>query len=94
MQFIRPKTNKKNVSWEISQRTLDILALYSKYSSYSEGEIVDMFMENLTQDSRFIQWTKKQRNRKKIDNLLEDTEVVESSLGEADDETDETDRQD
>ena len=47
MKYIRPKTLKKKVNWNISEKTLTILSYYSKYSQYSEEEIVDMFTENL-----------------------------------------------
>lgn len=90
MKYIRPKTNKKKVTFTLSQRTLDILAAYSKYTQYPEDEIVDIFLENLTTDKRFIEWTQKQRNRKKLDALLQDVEVDDSLIGDSNDEADET----
>lgn len=76
MKFIKPKTTKKKVTWEISDKTLTILNYYSKYSQYSEEEIVDMFLENLLEDEGFIEWINKQRYKKRIEAILQDCELV------------------
>ena len=90
MKYPKPKTVKKKVSWSISERTLSILSVYSKYSQLSEEEIVDDFIGNLLEDKKFIEWTEKQRNRKKIDSLLSTDELEEFLTGEQNDETNET----
>lgn len=76
MKFIKPKTTKKKVTWEISDKTLTILNYYSKYSQYSEEEIVDMFLENLLEDEGFIEWINKQRYKKRIEAILQDCELI------------------
>jgi len=86
MKFKKPKTEKKKVSWNISENTLSLLAVYSKYSGYSEEEIVDEFLENLTFDDHFIYWMKNQRYSKKNDALLEYYDVNKGQ-GELRDET-------
>lgn len=50
MKYIKPKTIKKKVSWNISEKTLTILSQYAKYTQYKEEEVVDMFLENLLTD--------------------------------------------
>lgn len=82
MKFIKPKTTKKKVTWEISDKTLTILNYYSKYSQYSEEEIVDMFLENLLEDDGFIEWINKQRYKKRIEAILQDCELVSQMAGE------------
>jgi predicted phosphoribosyltransferase len=54
MKFIKPKTTKKSVAWNISENTLALLKYYSKYTRISEEEIVDEFLENLTVDKGFV----------------------------------------
>lgn len=94
MKFIKPKTTKKKVNWNISEKTLTILNYYSKYSQYEEEEVVDMFLENLLADKGFIEWISKQRYKKKIEAMLQDCELVTGIEGELQDgETKETDKQ-
>lgn len=94
MKYLKPKTAKKKVTWNISEKTLTILSYYSKYSQYEEDEVVDMFMENLLTDDGFIDWINKQRNRKKIEAILQDCELVTVLKGgEENGETKETDKQ-
>ena len=67
MKYIKPKKeNKKKVSLELSTRTLAILENYSKYTQYNQGEILDIFLLNLLEDTGFIEWVSKQRYNKKI----------------------------
>ena len=74
MKYIKPKKeNKKKVSLELSTRTLSILEYYSKYTQYSQEEILDMFLLNLLEDTDFIEWVNKQRYNKKILASLYDT---------------------
>lgn len=86
MKYIKPKTIKKKVSWNISEKTLTILSQYAKYTQYKEEEVVDMFLENLLTDQGFIQWIKKQRNRKKIESILCDCELITWLEGEIENE--------
>ena len=86
MKYIKPKTIKKKVSWNISEKTLTILSQYAKYTQYKEEEVVDMFLENLLTDQGFVQWIKKQRNRKKIESILNDCELITWLEGEMEDE--------
>ena len=67
------KENKKKVSLELSTRTLAILEHYSKYTQYNQGEILDIFLLNLLEDSDFIEWVNKQRYNKKLLASLYDT---------------------
>lgn len=94
MKFIKSKTIKKKVTWSISEKTFNILSYYSKYSQYREEEIADMFLENLLADKGFIDWINKQRNRKKIEAILGDCELVNKLEGEEQNgEIKETDKQ-
>ena len=86
MKYIKPKTIKKKVSWNISEKTLTILSQYAKYTQYKEEEVVDMFLENLLTDQGFVQWIKKQRNRKNIESILNDCELITWLEGEMEDE--------
>ena len=86
MKYIKPKTITKKVSWNISEKTLTILSQYAKYTQYKEEEVVDMFLENLLTDQGFVQWIKKQRNRKKIESILNDCELITWLEGEMEDE--------
>jgi hypothetical protein len=85
MKFIKPKTIKKKVNWSISEKTLDILDYYSKYSQYKIEEVVDMFLENLLADKGFVDWINKQRYKKKIEDILKDCELVTKIEGEEQD---------
>ena len=86
MKYIKPKTIKKKVSWNISEKTLTILSQYAKYTQYKEEEVVDMFLENLLTEQGIVQWIKKQRNRKKIESILNDCELITWLEGEMEDE--------
>lgn len=89
MKYPKPKANKRKVSWNISEKTLTILSFYSKFSNYSEEEVVDLFMENLLTDELFIDFINKQRYRKKLDSILQSCELVNVIGGNQDDETEE-----
>jgi hypothetical protein len=90
MKFPKPKTIKKKISWNISENTLAILAVYAKYTQTSEEEVVDEFIPNLLENQQFIEWAKAQRNHKKIDSILLGV-ADDSIIGETDGETDQTD---
>jgi len=48
MNFIKPKSSKTKVNWEISDNTIALIEQYAKYTGYSMNEVVDKFMENLS----------------------------------------------
>jgi len=91
MEFIKPKKSKTKVSFTISENTYDILALYAKYTNYTEDEVLDMFLLNLARDKSFIEWIKKQRNRKRMISILAGINAYESILGDLNNENEETD---
>lgn len=67
MDFIKPKNeNKQKISLKVSYKTKLLIEYYSKYTDYSEDEVVDMFMQNLLKDANFVEWLKKRRSSKKI----------------------------
>lgn len=67
MDFIKPKNiNKQKISLKISYKTKLLIEYYSKYTDYSEDEVVDMFMQNLLKDPNFVEWLNKRRSSKKI----------------------------
>jgi hypothetical protein len=91
MEYIKPKKPKSKVSFTISENTYDILALYAKYTRYTEDEVLDKFLLNLARDKNFIEWIKKQRNRKRMIAILEDADSYESIVGDLNNEVEETD---
>lgn len=89
MKPIIPKfSNTVNSTLDITKRTKEILNQYSKYTNYSEGEIIDMIASEIINDDKdFVGWLKTRRYKKKIEGLIfqENMEVVFKS-----EETDET----
>lgn len=72
MEFIKPKNkNLKKVDWSLSEDTISLVKAYSEYTDYTESEIVDMFLKNLSKDEHFIEWALKKRNNKRILKVLE-----------------------
>lgn len=56
---------------DIDKRTKEILLQYSKFTKYSEGEILDrMISEILKDDVSFVKWLKTRRYSKKIDGII------------------------
>lgn len=90
MKYIQPKTTKQKVSFSLSQRTYQILSLYAKYTKYTEDEVVDMFLLNLSEDVKFLEWAQRQRNNKRIIALLQGADSYETVIGESDGEAEET----
>lgn len=81
MEFIKPKDkNHKRPNWQVSERTLSLVKAYSEYCDYSEGEVIDMFLENLKKDEKFIEWALKKRNNKRLLKVL-DIETGEEMIG-------------
>ncbi len=90
MKYIQPKTDKRKVTFSLSQRTSQILSLYAKYTKYTEDEVVDMFLLNLSEDVKFLEWAQRQRNNKRIIALLQGADSYETVIGESDGEAEET----
>ncbi|MBG9548679.1 hypothetical protein ABE25_13725 [Cytobacillus firmus] len=81
VEFIKPKDkNLKRPNWQVSERTLSLVKAYSEYCDYSEGEVIDMFLENLKKDEKFIEWALKKRNNKRLLKVL-DIETGEEMIG-------------
>jgi len=78
VDFIKPKNkNHKKVDWQLSEDTIALVKAYSEYTDYSESEIVDMFLRNLSKDEHFIEWILKKRNNKRLLRVLELVEMEE-----------------
>lgn len=89
MKPIAPKfSNTVNSTLDITKRTKEILNQYSKYTKYSEGEIVDMIASEIINDDKdFVEWLKTRRYKRKIKDLIfQENEEVELK----NEETDET----
>lgn len=83
MEFIKPKNlNAEKVDWMISERTRAIVKYYAEYADYSEGEVVDMFLQNLLEDGEFRNWIEKKRNNRRMLRQLEMEGILkENALG-------------
>jgi len=67
MQFLEPKNKKlKQVGWEISERTREVVKQYAIYSERAENEVADEFLLNILGDKKFIDWIAKKRSNKRI----------------------------
>lgn len=67
IDFVTPrKKTKSKREFELNNRTISILEYYSRYTQYSEGEVLDIFILNLLKDESFIEWANKQRYNKRI----------------------------
>lgn len=81
MEFIKPKEkNLKKTNWQVSESTISLVKAYSEYCDYSEGEVIDMFLENLKKDENFIEWALRKRNNKRLLKVL-DIETEEEIIG-------------
>lgn len=81
MNFIKPKTQKSKVNWEISENTLLLIEYYAKYTGYSPDEVVDKFLENLSGDDVFAEWANSQRYSKKLKMLLSYFDIEKGKKG-------------
>ena len=75
MEFLKPKNAKSKVTFDISDETYDILAIYSKYSYYSIDEIVDSFMVNLLLDNKLKSWVENNHDSKALQSLLKNYDM-------------------
>lgn len=68
MKLLKPKRPETVVEeYTILKSRRLILDLYSKYSNYPEGEILDHFLlEVLKEDEDFVKWISEQRSIKKF----------------------------
>ena len=68
MKLLKPKRPDTVVDeYTILKSRRLILELYSKYSNYPEGEVLDHFLlEVLKEDKDFVQWISEQRSIKKF----------------------------
>jgi hypothetical protein len=73
---MKPKPIKKNVKLNLSEETLTLIKSYSKYTKYSQGEVVDNIIKNVLNDEDFIAWVSKQRDTKKINSVLKDNGII------------------
>lgn len=81
MEFIKPKNkNLIKPNWQVSEDTISLVKAYSEYCSYSENEVIDMFLSKLKEDKSFIDWALKKRNNKRLLKLL-NIETEEEVLG-------------
>ncbi|MBM7571202.1 hypothetical protein [Aquibacillus albus] len=84
MQFIKPKNkNAEKVDWEISEKVRSTVKYYSEYTEYSESEVVEVFLSNLLEDKKFIEWIESRRNNKRIVKQLEIEDKVAKENGTA-----------
>lgn len=81
MDFIKPKfRNLQKAEWKISKKTKLIVEEYSKYTGYSEDEVVDIFMQNVLKDSDFKNFLRKKRSTKKIKKFIFEEEPNEGDF--------------
>ena len=68
MKLLKPKRKETvKVEYEVLKPTRLILDLYSKYTHYTEGEILDhLAIELLKEDHDFVEWISEQRTNKKF----------------------------
>lgn len=68
MKLLKPKRKETvKVEYEILKPTRLIFDLYSKYTNYTEGEILDhLAIEVLKEDHDFVEWISEQRTNKKF----------------------------
>lgn len=68
MQLLKPKrTETVKQEYEVLKSTRFIFESYSKYTKYTEGEILDhLAIQLLKEDHEFVKWISKQRTNKKF----------------------------
>ena len=80
MKPIAPKfRDRVSIELNVTPKTREVLAQYSKFTKYSESEIVDqLVLEILDDDQEFVSWLKKRRYRKRIEGFIfNETETPE-----------------
>mgnify|MGYP000925139014 CR=1 FL=1 len=78
MKPIKPKfSNTFKLELQVSDRSKAILSEYSKYTKYTESEIVDKLIREIAVDDEdFREWLGKRRNQKKIQaKILVDSDI-------------------
>jgi hypothetical protein len=84
MKPIKPKyADTVSVEWNISKKSKAIISEYSKYTKYDEDELVNMIIEQVLEDTAFVDWLKSKRYTRKINKLIFGSTEDESS-GEVD----------
>ena len=68
MKLLKPKRpDTVSEEYAILKSSRLILELYSKYTNYPEGEVLDHFLlEILKEDTDFVEWISEQRSIKKF----------------------------
>jgi len=72
MKPILPKfSDTVKLDLDITKKTQEILCQYSKYTKYSESEIIDMIVSEIINDDKdFVEWLNTRRYNKKIKALI------------------------
>lgn len=71
MVKINPKRlNRKEVDWQISERSRNILKHFSEFSEHTEEDIVEILLNSLMEDEDFLKWAYEKRNNKRMLNEL------------------------
>lgn len=71
MKPIKPKfANLVEVKLNISDRSSEILKRYAEYTKFTESEIIERLIAEIMDDTTFVSYLMGKRNRKKIDNLI------------------------
>jgi hypothetical protein len=79
MRFMKPKDKKlKKVDWEVPERLVDLVKVYSEYINYSETEVIEYYLGFIQEDENFRSWVLQKRNNKKLLKLLEMEEKEET----------------
>lgn len=77
MRFMKPKDKKlKKVDWEVPERLVDLVKVYSEYINYSETEVIEYYLGFIQEDENFRSWALQKRNNKKLLKLLEMEETL------------------
>ena len=68
MELLKPKREETiKQEYEVLKPTRFIIDSYSKYTKYTEGEILDhLAIQLLKEDYEFVKWISKQRTNKKF----------------------------
>lgn len=71
MVKINPKRlNRKEVGWQISERSRNILKHFTEFSEHTEEDIVEILLNSLMEDEDFLKWAYEKRNNKRMLNEL------------------------
>lgn len=83
MEYIQPKnTGKRKVMWHVSTKTSAVVKYYAQYTGYSEDEVADKFLSQLSDDPQFKVWLGKQRrNKRAMEQIYSDTPIKGENIG-------------